>query len=186
MMNMGILSKLLMKQPPQPYVYQMYMVYRTNKLDVLGRTYNVSPGCFSDGWDVVTNNNPVWLSENQIPNVLQTTQEKEAMFLRLYTEHLERPGGTREHYTVYLMAFGINKITCKSSISHKSNNITDLILVAGEKQIKLNAVMPNKEDISIAFERPQNIPIYIAPSPELDIMTDDYQAVVFLYDWKFE
>ena len=174
----GILSGLFTKQPP--FVVQMLRTYMREKRTIQGTEYCIIPSYQLEA----TSNGALWIFKNEMPEVLQNLIfDIHYGVLLISNNHSE----TDLNETAYLLAYGVKKITFKVSILEKSANIDEITVNIGDKQIKLTATNPNTQDITVEFDRPQNIPIYLTIKPEtLDPVTDEYWVNVAFTKWKFE
>jgi len=184
MIGTGIISSLFAKQPP--YVVVVARKYYTKPMSVLEQTYKASPVYWHID-DLMFNHLPVngamWILKNEMPSILSSTNEP--LRVPLSIEH-KKIGNDMRHMAHYLLAYQVSKITCKATIYEKTANVDEVSIIAGEQQVKITSTYPDYQNVSIQFDKPQNIPVYVSVSPNLDPLTDEHKVMLFMTSWKFE
>jgi len=169
------------KQPP--YIIAVVRKYFTKPLEILGKTYNALPVYWAEedrgAFNYLPVNGALWILKNEMPDILSSTKEPLNTIL-----YVDRAVVSRTEY--YLIAYRVSKITCKTTVESMSENVGSVVLKAGEREVKLTSTYPDYQDVSIQFDKPQNIPIYVRASPDLSQSTDEYFINVFMTGWKFE
>lgn len=185
MVGIGSTTGSSAKQPP--YVVAVVRKYFSKPLEILGKTYNALPIYWAEEdrgtFNYLPVNGALWILKNEMPDVLSST--KEPLNTVLYVDRVGLPSVvSRTEY--YLIAYRVSKITCKATVESVSENVGSVVLKAGEREVKLTSTYPDYQDVSIQFDRPQNISIYVRASPDLSQSTGDYFINVFMTGWKFE